>query len=73
MIGSVMIGAVIASALLLSLLLGLLVLGVALLWQPQSLIPLYLRCTLFGFLAALCMLGLVILGNRLGCWLTTSC
>ena len=26
-----------------------------------------------GLAAVLCMLGLVILGNHLACWLTTSC
>ena len=54
-----MIGLVIVSVLLLSCLLGLLVLGVVLLWHSPSQIHLYLRFTLFGSLAALCMLVLM--------------
>ena len=43
--------------------------------QSQWLLPfqtlLCLLCILCGLVAALCMLGLVILGNLLACWLTT--
>lgn len=68
-----MIGTAILFVLLLSLGLGLLALGVQLLWHSPSQIPLYLRFILFGFLVALCMLGLLILGNHSACLLTISC
>jgi hypothetical protein len=68
-----MTGIVIVFALLPSLLLGLLVLGVALLWHlPFQLLPSW-YFILCGSLGALSMLGLLILGNHLGCLLTTYC
>jgi hypothetical protein len=57
--------------LLLSFLLGLSALAVVSRWQSQSLIPLLLYYTLSGLVGVLFMLGLLILGNRLACWLTT--
>ena len=63
----------ILGALLPSFLLGALVLAVVLQWHlPYQTLP-YWFFILCGSLAALSMLGLVILGNRLACWLTTSC
>jgi len=55
------------------LLLGLLVLAAPSIWQQPSLTRLYLLFTLYGSAAVLCMLGLLLLGNRLGCLLTTYC
>jgi hypothetical protein len=60
-------------ALLLSFLLGLLALVAVLLWRSQSPIHRYLLFIPFGFLAVLCMLGLLGLGNLLACSLTIVC
>jgi hypothetical protein len=57
--------------LLLSFLLGLSVLGVVSRWQSQSPILLFSYYILSGLVAALFILGLLTLGNRLGSWLTT--
>jgi len=68
-----MIGILILFALSLSLLLGSFQLGVRSQWLLQSPIRPYLLFTLYGSSAAVSMLGLLLLGNLLGCWLTTSC
>ncbi len=60
-------------ALLLSFLLGLSALVAVLLWRSRSPILRFLLFILFGSLAALCMLGLLGLGNLLACWLTIYC
>jgi hypothetical protein len=53
--------------------LGRFQLGVASLWLSLSPIHLFLLCILFGLLVVLSMLGALILGNHLACWLTTFC
>jgi hypothetical protein len=68
-----MIGVPIEFVFLLNFLLGLLALDVLLQWQQLSPILRCLYYILFGSLVVLCMLGLLILGNHLGCWLTTAC
>jgi len=55
----------------LSLLLGASVLGVLLPWLSLSRIRPYFLFTLYGSSAVVSMLGLLLLGNLLGCWLTT--
>jgi len=66
-----MTGIVIVFVFALSLLLGALVLGVRLPWLSQSPILPYLLFTLYGSSVVVSMLGLLLLGNLLGCWLTT--
>ena len=66
-----MTGIAIVFVFALSLLLGALVLGVQLPWLSQSPIRPYLLFTLYGSSAVVSMLGLLLLGNHLGCLLIT--
>jgi Tfp pilus assembly protein PilN len=66
-----MTGTVIVFVSALSLLLGVSVLVALLPWLSQSRIRPYLLFTLYGSSVVVSMLGLLLLGNLLGCWLTT--